>query len=442
MLQYDVKRSEDFGKAVKNFEAEMEGWIGDCIEKYAGAEPTDGHDQLTYTTAWEPYIRKTGNDRALPFMKDARDATARHFRESGAWQHGYWKMQEAHHGTEHFELFIGAICRLDPDDQESVDQLLDAAEHFGNWSDAVPPWFNYETGLYRSIFFGAEGVREEPGTELNAADHLRCLNILLLAHDNGGGERYADLAKTYGGKWAKALVEREQIPLGLLESGPLYSLTDEMRSTYKRIVGMAGDLDDELERAENLLASGGVDALLKLWTLSDKDALYKKAAEKILDLLATQLHDPCAGPAADAIRTYRRVTGDKRYDDAVIEAADKLDPATIQQIAMEPEVPRDTRPAGIGKRTDMPDWFENGKPRSHNPILLAVLAEIKDDEALATEALDLARAYMVLARQAYPDGREHGCSARTVSAIARGHGRNNHAGMATAVYGPLAELFA
>ncbi|MYJ79220.1 MAG: hypothetical protein F4047_13975 [Caldilineaceae bacterium SB0670_bin_27] len=90
----------------------------------------------------------------------------------------------------------------------------------------------------------------------------------------------------------------------------------------------------------------------------------------------------------------------------------------------------------MGKRSDAPRWLENSRERRHNPITLAVAAEIEGDSALHARAVDLARTYFLLARDAFPDGRDHGCSARSVSAIARGHGRENHAGMTTAVLGP------
>jgi hypothetical protein len=60
---------------------------------------------------------------------------------------------------------------------------------------------------------------------------------------------------------------------------------------------------------------------------------------------------------------------------------------------------------------------------------------------MALRAVDLACAYFRLARAVYPDGRRHGCSARTVSAIARGHGRCNNAGMVTAVLVPVMDAF-
>jgi len=91
----------------------------------------------------------------------------------------------------------------------------------------------------------------------------------------------------------------------------------------------------------------------------------------------------------------------------------------------------------LGKRKDVPLWREDGELRRHNPILLALAAEVAADEHLATRAIDLARAYFALARRCFPHGREHGCSARTVSAIARGHGRENNAGMVTAALEPV-----
>lgn len=62
------------------------------------------------------------------------------------------------------------------------------------------------------------------------------------------------------------------------------------------------------------------------------------------------------------------------------------------------------------------------------------------DAHLATRALDLGHATFALAMQHLPDGRDHGCSARSVSAAGRGHGRENNAGVVTALLTPLAAL--
>jgi len=431
-----IDGSADLDQARSRLLADLGDWIRCCIHEFSDAPPTDGHDQGTFTAAWSPYVLATGDERPVTFMKAMRDAIRRHFVDADRWRHGYWRMQEAHHGTEHFELFLGALWRLDRDDGETVRQLVDAAEHIGNWRQDVPPWFDWPAGVFLSTHFGADGVRTEPGMDLNVPDHLRCVNIALLAHAMTDQRRYLDLAVRHAGRWADAIAGADSLPLGLAADGPVRAFPPESKQAYRRFAGAAPELDDDLGRAENLLASGAVNAFLQLWQITD-EARFRAAAERLLDTLAAQLHDPDAGAAADVIRTYRRATGDGRYDPAVREAVAKLDPFDVRTLTIDPAPPQHRREPGIGKRADQPDWSEDGRGRRHNPITLAVAAEIAGDAALATRAMDLARTYFLLAREVYPHGREHGCSARTVSAIARGHGRENGAGMVTAVLGAL-----
>ena len=433
MLTRAVQTSPDAGTAHARLMDSVKAWIDACVAKYAAAPPTDVHDQGTYTTAWEPYVRATGDPDVLAFLKRLRDATSAHFTHTGLWYHGYWTMQEAHHGTEHFELFLGMMLRLDPDDAATRAQLLDAAEHIVNGVPGIPPWFDETTGLFRSMYLGTGGVRTEPGMELNLPDHLRYVNLCLLAHQMGG-VGYLDFAARYAGTWADAILAGDVLPVGLLASGPVYELAGEAEVAYRTFAGMAGHLDDDVDRAENLLASNGTGAFLALWQLTG-DPRFRRALERLLDILATQLVDPDSGAAADAIRAYRRATGDTRYDAVILEAVAGLDPFAVREIGIEPVQRPGPRPHGIGKRNDAPVWFEDGAARRCNPITSAVAAEIAGHEPLATCALDLARTYFELARVALPDGRDHGCAANTVSAIARGHGRENHAGMVTATLG-------
>lgn len=440
MLTTTIIPSETLTHARSRFLDSVKAWAYACMDRYRDAPPTDVHDQGTYTTGWAPYVQATQDATVLQFLRDRRDEIRDHFVQTGQWRHGYWRMQEAHHGTEHFELFLGTLYDLAPDDAETQAQLLDAAEHIGHWAPEVPPWFDAETGLFRSMYLGADGARTEPGMELNIPDHLRYINLCLLAHQMGGGEHYLSFATGYTRRWAEAILADDHLPIGLLPEGPVYALSSETEDAYRAFAGMVGHLDDDVDRAENLLASNGTGALLSLCALTG-DGLFLAALTRLLDTLATQLDDPDAGAAADALRTYRRATGSNRYDRAILGAATRattdIDPFAIETLTIEPNVRRPERPHGIGKRSDMPNWFEDGRPRRHNPILLAVAAEIQGDEALATRALDLARAYFELARATLPDGRHHGCAANTVSAIARGHGRENHAGMVTAVLGAL-----
>ncbi len=441
---HSVQHSTDLSQACDLFLDELRDWADQCVIEFSELPPTDGHDQGTFTTAWEPLVRRrrSENEHLLVFMRSYRDSIRRHFTEQGAWKHGYWSMQEAHHGTEHFELFLGSLHRLDPADSETTRQLIDAAEHLGNWAPDVPDWFDWESGLFRSMFFGAEGIRhDDPALTLNVPDHFRCVNISLIAHHMTAQRRYLELAIRHASQWADAINAGLDIPVAIdrLE-GPLYRLPEAGEKGYKAFAGQApAELNDAVDRTENLLASGAINAFLTIWDRTGSER-FRRAAERLLDVLATQLFDPDAGAAADAIRAYRRLTGDQRFDNEILNCVDRCRPHQIAEVSIDPAPPRAGRPSGIGKRGDMPNWFEDGEPRRCNPILLAVAAEIRRDELLATSAADIARTYFQIARAVYPHGRQHGCSARTVSAIARGHGRENNSGVTTAVLGPLLDI--
>lgn len=445
MPTLEIQPSADSSHACQRFLADVQDWAYAAIERYADAPATDVHDQATYTTGWEPLIRARGDEKILGFLQQTRDRIRRHFEQTDQWRHGYWRMQEAHHGTEHFELFLGALLRILPGDPETARQLTDAAEHLGNWSADVPDWYDWQANRYHSLFFGADGLGTEPGMAINSPDHLRCVNLCLLAHDGQAQQgtdapEFLALARAYGGRWADGILAGEELPIALTAAGPVYRFQEEDERVYRSFMGQAPDLHAAVDRAENFLGSDAVNTFLRLWQESG-DERFRRAAERLLDPLVTQLTDPDAGAAADAVRAYRRWTGSSRYDRALLAAVDGLDPFAVQAVTLDTDFRRPARrESGVGKRADAPRWLEDGAERRHNPITLAVAAEICQDGALQTRALDLARTYFLLARAAFPDGRAHGCSARTVSAIARGHGRENHAGMTTAVLGPALQI--
>ncbi|MCK5801865.1 MAG: hypothetical protein KAI66_03485 [Lentisphaeria bacterium] len=433
-----VQHSRTLSQAANRFLDDLRAWALQCIEEH---QVGNGHDQATFTTAWTPCIRNGQGDDLLAYMLRYRDEIRERFERPHLWKHGYWTFGESHHGTEHFELFLGTLLQLAPDDAETHRQLIDAAEHFGNWVSDIPEWFDWNTGLFRSMYFGTHRVRLLPGSQLNVADHLRCLNVCLLAHQAGGGERFLHLARANGGLWADAVCNRpDALPAGLLPDGAVYSIARNSDSVYHGFVGMAGDLADPIDVAENLLASGGVNLMLYLWRLTTEDR-FRNAAERIVDVLATQLDDPDAGAAADAIRTYRRATTSQRFDECVLAATDRLPATQVAEMGVETHKREGLRLGGVGKRNDKPNWFEDGQPARRNPILLALAAEIRMDEALAVTAMDLAHTRFLAARRALAGNLHHGCAANTVSAIARGHGRENNAGMATAVLAPLLDVF-
>ena len=84
---------------------------------------------------------------------------------SGQWLDGYWRRQEAHHGPEHFDLFLRALWELDPKDAETVRQFDDAAEHIGNWKPGLPDWYDWERGVFVShLVLVRLGLSASPAT--------------------------------------------------------------------------------------------------------------------------------------------------------------------------------------------------------------------------------------------------------------------------------------
>ncbi len=440
MHTIQITQSSSVAEAADQFLAQMKNWVDECIIRYADAPATNVHDQGTFTTGWESYLHTTSDVRPLAFLKSLRDKIHSHFIDTDQWQHGYWRMQEAHHGTEHYELFLGMLWRLDSTDATTIAQIVDVAEHLGNWSSAVVPWFDWDRGLYRSFLFGTDGVQMVEGAELNVPDHLRCSNIALLAHRATGEERYLELATTQVERWATALLAEEELPIGLLPDRVVYRFAPAEEAVYRARVGQSSQLLTPIDRAESFLASDAINSLLYLWQATGT-VIFRQAAERLLDTLLPTLCDPDAGAVADALRHYRRWTHDSRYDQAVCAAVASSGTDRAETLAFDLTQRMGHRPAGVGKREDMLLWQTDGQPRRQSPITLGLAAELTNDVPLATFALDLASAHFQLAQQTLPDGRDHGCAARTVSAVVRGHGRENHAGMTTAVLGPLSQHF-
>ena len=436
-----IQPSDDLSAACDRFMDRLEAWVNRCIVEYADQPPSEGHDQLTYTTPWATLIRHRGSPDALAFMKQQRDRVREHFQSTGRWRHGYWAKQEAHHGTEHFELFLGTLLRLDPKDAQTLSQLEDAAEHFGNWVDGIPEFFDWDAGLFQSMHLGTEHVGDDPASAVNVPDHFRLINIALLLGQATEKRRYLDLAAAHLDRWGQAILRSDELPVGLRPGGVAVEWPSDEADAYGSFAGAAGIVEAEritpVDRAENYLASNAIEALLASWGLSGNH-VHRRAAERLLDVLIGEAGDPDAGAVSGVVRRYRNVTGDGRYDAAITAAADEaMQDRPIDELVLLPDRTLGRGGGGVGKRRDMPTWRQDGRPRSVSPILLGLAGEIRNDAALAAHAVELAHAHFRLAAEAFPSGRHHGCCARSVSAVARGHGRDNNAGMVTEVLEPM-----
>ncbi|MFW6133209.1 MAG: hypothetical protein ACOC8F_04875 [Planctomycetota bacterium] len=430
-LTLPVEKSASLRRAVGSFLDAVGAWarrvMGACPEGFV----SDSHDGGTFMLPWAVYARAAGDERPAAFMRRYRDGAKHRFEQAGLWRDGYWRRQEVHHGTEHFELFVGGLWRLDPRDAETIAQFEDAAEHVGNWKAGVPAWYDWDTGLFRSMHLGTETVG--PASP-NVPDHVRLIRICLLAGAMTGRRRYLDLARRAGLRWADALVDGAHLPVAIDADGAVSDLA-RAETSYRAFAGAApDDLDRELPRAENLIASGVPDAMLALWQATG-DGAFRAAAERIIDVAAGDLASPIAWQAQAAVRRYRDATGSGRYDARVRDVADDAvrDVGALTLVAA-PEAPRVTGP--LGMRADKPDWLDADGRAAPSPLLGALKALVIDDPALLRRAVDLGRAHFELAARAFGDVTHHGCGSRSLAAVCRGHGRLNGAGVVTEVLAP------
>lgn len=434
-LTTTVPKSGSLERAVQDYLVDLGASVRRVIEANPDGWRSESHDGGTFMLPWAPYVEAEEGElaeRALRFMRGYGDSASEHFQRTGQWHHGYWRRQEVHHGTEHFGLFLTELWRIGTEDDETVRQFEDAAEHIGNWAKGVPPWWDEDRGMFVSYYLGTEEVGEPT---LNVPDHLRLTDMLLTAHRMTGRERYLELAARYGRRWAGPLAEGDALPVALDRNGPVEEL-GEQREEYASFVGAAPeDLGDTTARVENLLASGAPDVMLRLWQRTSDD-LFRRAAERVVDAAAEALADPVAWQAQAAVRRYRAATGSDRYDGAVRRLPTGCF-AVVEELALLPKVQREKKASSrIGMRHDKPEWLDDGGRPAPSPLLWYLWGEVADDSEMRRRAVDLAHAHFLLARRAYGDTTEHGCGSRSLSAVARGHGRRNGAGVVTEALSP------
>lgn len=448
MFEISIDKSPSLEESARRFLNSLRTWIAVCVEKYDAARMIDDPDQSLFMSSWETCLHFSPDALTLDFLNRQRDRIRKYYMETEQWKHGFWAFSEGPEGIEHFNRFLGMLARLKPQDPFTRSQILDAAEHLGNWVEKVPEWFDWDRSLFRSILLGTEEIGEEEGMEVNTPNHLRLVSLSLLAYRVSNRRRYLDLAAACARPWCSAILRPDALPLGLIpgpvdgKAFPLYTLDPDQQTRYGPFLGESCEDDSHpLARAETFLTVDAVNVFLRLWRYCGEDE-FLQATERLLDVLVDALHDPDSGAVADAIRSYWRTTGSSRYNAAVISAARQQPVSEVRELALEEAGhPLKVRPVGVGKAVDMLLWRENGNPRRCNPALLALAAEVTEDHELATCVLDMGFGYFRLARQVLLDGRGKTSSSRTVSAVARGGGRENHAGVVTAVLKPLLETF-
>jgi len=446
MIEQTWESSCSWPEAMRRCYEQVDGWITESIARQREQPWQGGHDEGTFTTPWCGFYWISRQPRIIEFVKWMRDGYA-------AWaeahpekiSHGYPVSGETHHAPECHLYFLSRVWSLDPEDRRSVELLKDCAHHVGNWADGVPKWFDWDESLFVGHLLGSKEVDTQPPNDINVVDNCRLATICLTTYRATGNERYLDIACRIMRRWAEAVLdESTPIPLAL---HPWLS-TAELEAGYSKArsasFGAApSDVQEKINRIEGHVSAGSIDTFLDLFRVT-QDETFLAAARELLEPLIGVLADPYAQPAGALLGKYRLWTGATDWDDRIAASAGPSNFPDLATVGMEANAkwePHDLM--GIGKRTDMLRWTHtdsNGQTVTLDPppASLCLAWQISGEDAYLLRALDLAAVRMSLAHQALPDGRRHGCGSRSISSVARGHGRENNWGNVTAAYYPAA----
>jgi hypothetical protein len=378
-----------------------------------------------------------GDGAVLDFMRWLRDGylswSERHF------VHGYTPRGEAHHGTETHCIFLTRLWHLDPQDGTTMAALEDAAHHVGNWVEGIPAWYDWDHHRFRSWSIGTEVVEAYPPLDYQVPDHFKFLQFVLPTYLATGEERYLNLCRDYADGWCRSILG-DELP-GVRFPDEIQH-RDEIRRVYgEQLFAQAfGPVED---RVELHVAGGSLDTLLDLYQLTGERS-YVEAVGRMVPILVEALADPLTQTPALLIAKYRALTGDRSFDTQSMEIIRGMEAVPNRSTLMIAGV-EGTHPMRIGRRRDEIKWGyrdEDGMIRQDqgpSPAALALAYQITGEDSLAAQALDLAARRLRLARSALRDGREHGCSGNTISAVTAGHGRAAGVGDVTATL-PLLTL--
>jgi len=315
--------------------------------------------------------------------------------------------------------------------------LEDAAEHLGNWVPEVPAWYDWKTHCMKSWRIGTRVVKTTPPDDYEEPDSVRPAIIALAAYAVTGKERYLAFCCDYADKWAAALLETPLPRVRFLKSA-------ETSYNDRIVLQATGNLQLRLEL---VVASGLADWLMDLFHLTEKPT-YAEALRVVVAGLVPVLADPRNSVAAALVAKYRRVTGDKSLDEAIV--ASLGDPPRYDQrgIVLRGDWtdPHETRKGRsmllnmrIGHRFDQVRWADEEGQEITEPTgaAWALAWQITGEERYAARAMFLAGERLRLALEKLQDGRDHGCGGNTIGAVASGHGRADRFGHVNSVWGPL-----
>jgi hypothetical protein len=430
-----MQSNADWAPAATMLRRELKHWISESVDQHKDIPYHGIHDEGSFTTSWDAYCFLSGDQTTVDFLTWLRDGFASWTRDH--FHHGYYPEGECHHGTEPFTHFVARFRTLDPTSDVAVNLLDDAAEHTGNWADGVPDWYHWDDHRLVSWHIGSRSVPIDPASDHEEPDSIRVAMVTLSAYAVTGDQRYLDFCNDYGAKWAQALLEKPLPQVAFSSSTDMNQYDDDLDEYEARI-----------HRWELVAASGMVDYFLDLYHITGTQ-LYADALRAVVPVLIETVADPRNSTSAALLAKYRRVTGARSQDKAIINQlrVPDWDSGDLELLPVT-ETPRKRKVGlilnkSIGQRFDQVTWATRGiegesvAVTEPSPAAWSLAYQITADTNYAARAMYVAAERLRIGRQTLKDGRDHGCGGYTTGALASGHGRADRWGDVNAVFGPL-----
>ncbi len=402
--------------------SELEDWFSTVQDSHGAGEWQGIHDEGTFLTAWSGYYAYTQDERVLHLALELFGKWREWARSE--FVHGYHSQQEVHHGTEHFIIFLDWLLQIAPDYEGVRQSVEDAAHHTGNWAKDAPAWFDWDDCRYLSYQLGTRQVGSE---RFNFVDHVRLLHLARTGWTASQIPHYLELCENYGGVWAQAIVQGVKLPLYL--DTDRHSQTD-FRMVLREFLKAAPQDISAHSRLENHIASGTPKIMLELWDLTSRP-IFLQAAQRLGRGCAAYVTHSIANPAGHVLSQLLLAGVDPLDLDLVPEMFTELAPwpsLDKQVLAIDiSSAPKAKRV--VGYRGDMPTHYLQSYAKGSDvlnvpaPANLMLAWTLTGNEEFALDACCLALGKLRLARQVFRDGRHHGCTARSIAATVRGHGR-------------------
>jgi len=440
----DWPGSGSWDEAAERLRRLMDQWIHEAVGRQGSREWGGGHDEGAFVASWPAHALLSGDPAIGEFIKQLRGQ----FRQWADRElfHGYWAEKDVHHGTENHLYFLPRVWAMAPEQTAAAQMLEDLAEHLGNWVKDVPAWYDWEHHVLVSSWPGTRRLQTKSPHDLNVPDCWRLVTIALATFRATGVARYLEWAVDYADHWAGEILQADGgMPValhGTLDRGGAEQAFARLCEEDYRLGPSGTDLP--LARLESYVCHGVVDGLLDLWRLTGTER-FLEAAERVLADLVPTLADPYALASGALLAKYRRWTGRDRFDQAVLEQVGPPEFGEVMSAFM--EIYPDWQACellGIGHRNDAPfleckmadGWLSRAVGAS--PAALGLAYTITGQEAYLVRALDTATVRLQIAMEIFKDGRHHACGAQSISAVVRGHGRENNYGNVTATLYPAA----